>query len=54
VNLTFHYGSLLTDHAHVFAPSDAKFVRRVGFDDLLAQAVDRLPQFRQHYASRSC
>lgn len=65
VNLAFHFGSLLRDHTGAFAPSDAKFVRKIGFaavdevddavvHDLLAQAVDRLPQFRQHYASRSC
>ncbi len=65
VNLTFHFGSLLRDHTGAFAPSDDKFVRKIRFvtvddvddavvHDLLAQAVDRLPYFRQHYASRSC
>ena len=65
VNLTFHFGSLLSDHTGACAPSDGKYVRKIGFveveqvddgavHDLLAQAVDGLPYFRQLYASRSC
>jgi hypothetical protein len=50
VNLTFHYGSLLTDHAQVFAPSDAKFVRKVGCDP--ADGIDDAAV--QDSASRSC
>ena len=59
VNLTFHFGSLLSDHTGAFAPSDNRYVRKIGFvapdevddavvHDLLAQAVDRLPRFRRH------
>jgi hypothetical protein len=58
VNLTFHFGSLLDDRAGVFEASDAKFVRKVGFEsvdavddavirDILTQAVDALPRFRE-------
>jgi hypothetical protein len=58
VNLTFHFGSLLDDRAGVFEASDAKFVRKMGFEsvddvddaiirDLLTQAVDALPRFRE-------
>jgi hypothetical protein len=58
VHLTFHFGSLLDDRAGVFAASEAKFVRKIGFesaddvdagviDDLLAQAVEALPRFRR-------
>ena len=65
VNLTFHFGNLLSDRTGAFAPSDNKYVRKITFaaadevddavvHDLLTQAVDRLPYFRQHYASRSC
>ncbi len=60
--LTFHFGALLDDVAGVFAPSDAKYVRRITFTraddvdeaivaDLLAQALDTLPQFRQQVRS---
>jgi hypothetical protein len=56
--LTFHFGALLDDVAGVFAPSDAKYVRRITFTsggdvdeaivaDLLSQALDTLPRFRQ-------
>ena len=57
VFLSFHFGSMLTDSMGVFAPSDAKFVRRIGYAsvedidgrviaDLVRQAVDLLPAFR--------
>jgi hypothetical protein len=58
VSLTFHFGSLLDDRARVFDGSDAKFVRKMGFEsvddvddavirDLLTEAVDALPRFRE-------
>jgi hypothetical protein len=57
-NLVFHFGSMLTDSADAFASSDAKYVRKIGIAsaddvdgdvvrDLLTQALDTLPRFRQ-------
>jgi hypothetical protein len=57
VHLSFHFGSMLADSTGVFAPSDAKFVRRIGYAsvedidglviaDLVGQAVGILPAFR--------
>jgi hypothetical protein len=58
VNLTFHFGSLLDDHTGAFEAYGGKFVRKIGFTsadevddavirDLLTQAVDALPRFRE-------
>ena len=60
--LTFHFGGLLDDVAGAFAPSDAKYVRRINYAsvgdvdeavvaDLLSQALDTLPRFRQQVRS---
>jgi len=57
-NLTFHFGSMLSDRTGAFAPSDAKYVRKICCTsrgdvdesvvrDLLTQALDTLPRFRQ-------
>jgi hypothetical protein len=57
-NLTFHFGSMLSDPAGAFASSDAKYVRKIGYAsasdvdeaglrNLLTQAIDTLPRFRQ-------
>ena len=58
VTLTFHFGRLLRDDAGLFEPSDAKFVRKIGYapsDDvdgaaimeLVSQAIAALPTFKQ-------
>ncbi len=58
VNLTFHFGSLSATITGAFAPPDGEYVRKIGFvaveqvddaavHDLLAQAMNRLPYFRQ-------
>lgn len=55
--LTFHFGAWLDDPAGLFEPSDALFVRRIGFRsagdideaavrDLLTRALETLPRFR--------
>ena len=60
--LTFHFGALLHDVEGAFAPSDAKYVRRITVTaagdvdeatvaDLLSQAHDALPRFRQQVRS---
>jgi hypothetical protein len=57
VRLVFHFGALLDDPASLFAPSDAKFVRRINYAsaddvddaavaDLLTRALETLPRFR--------
>ena len=61
-NLAFHFGSMLTDSADAFAPSDAKYVRKISVAsadevdedavrDLLTQALDTLPRFRRQARS---
>jgi hypothetical protein len=60
--LTFHFGALLDDVEGAFAPSDAKYVRRITVTaagdvdegtvaDLLSQALDALPRFRRQVRS---
>lgn len=55
--LTFHFGAWLDDPAGLFEPSEAQFVRKIGFGsasdvdeaavrDLLVRALDALPRFR--------
>jgi hypothetical protein len=58
VNLTFHFGRLLRENAGLFDESDAKFVRKIGYEtledvddaaigDLVSQAIAALPTFRR-------
>ena len=60
--LTFHFGALLDDVEGAFAPSDAKYVRSITVTsagdvdeamvaDLLSQALDALPRFREQVRS---
>ncbi|HEX2212097.1 MAG TPA: DUF1801 domain-containing protein [Mycobacterium sp.] len=55
--LTFHFGAWLDDPAGLFEPSDAQFVRKIGFGsasdvdeaavrELLDRALETLPRFR--------
>lgn len=55
--LTFHFGAWLDDPAGLFEPSEAQFVRKIGFRsasdvdeaavrDLLTRALETLPRFR--------
>jgi hypothetical protein len=57
VNLTFHFGSLLTDRANALS-GEGVFVRKIPFTstddmdagviaDLLHEAIERLPDFRR-------
>jgi hypothetical protein len=58
VNLTFHFGRLLRDDGGLFNASDAKFVRKIGYEsvedvdgaaisDLVSKAIAALPAFRR-------
>jgi hypothetical protein len=58
VTLTFHFGRLLGDDGGLFNESDAKFVRKIGYEspeevdgaaiaDLVSEAIAALPTFRR-------